>query len=93
MTPRNPYLILLIAIVLPGAGHVFQGLAQRGLTFLFFVIILSWASLHLMPPGSSFIGKHIGGFFIYGLQAIDAYKIARIRITEWRHAQDSRPNM
>ncbi len=89
MTPRNPHIILFAAIVLPGSGHVLQGLPQRGLMFLFFIVILSWASGHLMPPTSSFLGQHIGGFFVYGLSVIDAYKIARIRFAEWTHAQNS----
>jgi hypothetical protein len=42
--PRNPYHVLLAAVVLPGSGHVLQGRAPRGLMFLFFTIIL--ASIH-----------------------------------------------
>ena len=41
--PRNPYLVLAAAIV-PGAGHVLLGLAQRGLMFIFFMVILGWVS-------------------------------------------------
>ena len=92
MTPRNPYLVLLASLILPGSGHVLLGLAQRGLMFLFFIVILSWASTHLMPVTSTFLGRHIGGFFVYGLSVIDAYKIARIRFAEWTHAQNTRDN-
>ena len=83
--PRNPYAVLAAALVLPGAGHVLQGLAQRGLTFLFFTLILGWVSLRLMPGTVSFFGRHAGGIFIYGLSVIDAYRIARIRFEKWRH--------
>jgi hypothetical protein len=89
MNPRNPYLILAAAIALPGSGHVWLGLAQRGLMFLFFMIMLGWASQNIMPPDSSFIGKNIGGIFIYGLSVIDAYKIARVRFVEWTHAKNN----
>jgi hypothetical protein len=85
--PPNPFLILAAAILLPGSGHVWLGLAQRGLMFLFFMIMLGWASQNLMPTTSSFIGKNIGGIFIYGMSVIDAYKIARIRLVEFLHAK------
>ncbi len=90
--PQNPFLILVAAILLPGSGHVWLGLAQRGLMFLFFIIMLGWASQNLMPPDSSFIGKNIGGIFIYGMSVIDAYKIARIRLVEFLHAQNHSTN-
>jgi hypothetical protein len=40
-----------------------------------------------MPPGSSFVGRFIGGIFIYGLSVIDAYKGARVRWEKWKFAQ------
>lgn len=92
MKPLNPYIVLLSAALLPGSGHVWQGLAQRGLMFLFFMIILGWASLNIMPLNASFIARNIGGIFVYGLSVIDAYKIARIRFVEWSHAQNNPGN-
>jgi hypothetical protein len=78
-TPKNPYLILLASLVLPGAGHVLMGQAQRGLTFLFFTVILGWASYKVMPEHMSFFARHVGGIFIYGISVLDAYKAARVR--------------
>ena len=80
--PKNPYLVLLAALILPGAGHVLLGQAQRGLTFLFFTVILGWASFKVMPEHMSFFGRHVGGIFIYGISILDAYKIARVKFTE-----------
>jgi hypothetical protein len=76
--PRNP----------PGAGHVWLGQAQRGLMFLFFTIVLGWVSAKLMPETATFIGRHIGGVFIYGVAALDAYRIAR---TRWEMAKHEAP--
>ena len=87
MKPPPPYLILAASIVLPGSGHVMQGRAQRGLVFLFFIIILGWATTKLMPPDASFIARHAGGFLIYGLSVLDAYKTARVRWEIWKHHQ------
>jgi hypothetical protein len=91
--PINPYLILFSSLILPGSGHVWLGLAQRGLLFLFFIVILGWASANMMPAHFSFIGKHIGGIFVYGISVLDAYKVARIRITEWKHARTTHPHL
>ncbi len=86
--PRNPLHVFLASLVLPGSGHVLQGRAQRGLTFLFFIIILGWASKHYMPETSSFLGRHIGGLFVYGISVIDAYRWSKVKLETWKHAQD-----
>lgn len=82
---QNPYLILAAAILLPGAGHVLQGRQQRGLIFLFFIVILGWATSKVAPADASFLGRHAGGIFIYGLSILDAYKTARVRWEIWKH--------
>ncbi len=75
---------MLVAAVslIPGAGHVLLGQAQRGLMFIFFMTILGWISLKLMPEYASFFGRHIGGVFIWGMSIIDTYRINQKRISE-----------
>jgi hypothetical protein len=85
--PISPYAVLALAIVLPGSGQVLNGTPQRGLVFLFFIIMLGWVSMNVMPAHATFIGRSIGGVFIYGLSVIDAYRCARIRLEVWRHHQ------
>ncbi len=85
-----PPLRVLAASLIPGAGHVMLGQAQRGLTFLFFMVVLGWVSYRLMPETSTFIGRHIGGVFIYGISILDAYKTARLRAA--LAARDSTPS-
>ena len=84
--PTNPYLVLGAAIVLPASGHVILGVPVRGLQFLFFMVILAWVTAKIAPPDASFIGRHAGGFLIYALSILDAYKIARIRTATWVHS-------
>lgn len=76
--PVNPRKVLAAALI-PGAGHVMLGQAQRGLTFIFFMVILGWISTKFMPDTASFIGRHIGGVFIYGMSVLDAYRTAKVR--------------
>ncbi|TIN72463.1 MAG: hypothetical protein E5Y30_06860 [Mesorhizobium sp.] len=84
-TPPNPYLVLGAAIVLPASGHVILSVPGRGLQFLFFMVILAWVTAKIAPPDASFVGRHAGGFLIYALSILDAYKIARIRTAKWVH--------
>ncbi|MFD1987480.1 hypothetical protein ACFSOZ_34235 [Mesorhizobium newzealandense] len=84
-TPPSPYLVLVAAIVLPASGHVMLGVPVRGLQFLFFMVILAWVTAKIAPADASFVGRHAGGFLIYALSILDAYKIARIRTAKWVH--------
>ena len=59
------------------------GVPVRGLQFLFFMVILGWVTTKIAPPDASFIGRHAGGFLIYALSVLDAYKIARVRHAKW----------
>ncbi|MDH4980841.1 hypothetical protein [Hyphomicrobium sp. D-2] len=81
--PINPYLILALAIVLPGAGHVALGLPQRGFGFAFFSLLLALATWHTAGPEISFIGRSAGGLFVWALSIPDAYRIARLRYETW----------
>ncbi|APG94738.1 hypothetical protein [Sinorhizobium americanum] len=77
--PINPYLVLALATVLPGAGHVAVRDTTRGLTFAFFVVFFSVITYMTTPPDRSFLGRHAGGLFVWALSIPDAYRRARIR--------------
>jgi hypothetical protein len=85
--PLNPYIVLALAILAPGAGHVAIGVPQRGLGFAFFSLLLALLCWHTTTPETSFIGRSAGGLFVWALSIPDAYRIARIRYEEWRHRQ------
>lgn len=77
--PMNPHLVLLLAIILPGAGHVAVGEARRGLAFALFVLLFSIVTYMTTTPEHSFIGRHAGGLFVWALSIPDAYRRARMR--------------
>lgn len=85
--PYNPYLVLAAAILLPGSGHVMNGVPQRGLVFLFFIVVLGWSTSKIAPEHVSFVGRYAGGILIYGFSVLDAYKQAKINWEVWRYAQ------
>ena len=78
--PLHPLWVLLIAVLLPGVGQVINNTPKRGLMFVFFMMSLGWVTLHLAPPEASFVGRYAGGFFIYAISVMDAYRWARYRL-------------
>lgn len=85
--PPNPFLVLAVAIVLPGMGQVLNRQPLRGLIFVFFVILLGGFTLKTAAADVSFVGKISGGLFIWAMAIFDAYKTARIRKAIWDHAR------
>jgi hypothetical protein len=83
--PINPYVVLALAILAPGAGHVAVGAQMRGLGFAFFSLLLALLCWHTTGPETSFIGRSAGGLFVWALSIPDAYRIARIRYEVWRY--------
>ena len=77
--PINPYLVLTLATMLPGAGHVAVRDATRGLAFAFFAVFFSVITYKTTPPDRSFLGRHAGGLFVWALSIPDAYRRARVR--------------
>ena len=86
--PYHPYVVLLVAILLPGFGHVLNGQARRGLTMQMFMIALAIITWQLAAPDRSLAGKLAGGLFIYALSIPDAYSVAKKRWVEY--ARNSR---
>ena len=86
LLPLNPYLVLLVAILLPGFGYALCGEGRRGFTMQMFMIALAFTTWYLAPSSASFIGKLAGGALIYALSLPDTYRLAR---TRWVSARSS----
>ncbi|MDZ4311578.1 MAG: hypothetical protein U1A24_13625 [Cypionkella sp.] len=87
--PLNPHLVLAAATILPGSGQVLNRQPIRGLTFVFFIVLLGAFTLKTASPEVSLVGKLAGGLFVWALAMMDAYKTARIRFEVWRHSKAS----
>jgi len=83
--PPNPYLVLAVAVLLPGVGQVMNRQPVRGLIFVCFAILLGAFTLKTAAPEVSFVGKMAGGLFVWAMAVLDAYKTARIRHAVWAH--------
>ncbi len=88
--PLNPWLVLAVAVVLPGMGQVLNRQPVRGLVFVCFAILLGGFTLKTAAPDVSFVGKMAGGLFVWAMAVLDAYKVARIRHAVWSHAKGRR---
>lgn len=82
--PINPYLVLAIAIVLPGMGHVAIGQQQRGFMFAMFTLLLALITWQFAPADRSIIGRSALGLFVWALSIPDAYRLARINWETWK---------
>lgn len=85
--PLHPYIVLALAVFMPGAGHVALGQPQRGLVFAFFAILFTFLSWHTTTPEQSFIGRSAGGLFVWALSIPDAYRIARLQYEAWKQSR------
>ncbi|MFN3993796.1 MAG: hypothetical protein ACK4IU_12895 [Tabrizicola flagellatus] len=88
--PLNPYLVLAVALLLPGVGQVLNRQPVRGLIFVCFAVLLGGFTLKTAAPDVSFVGKVSGGLFVWAMAVLDAYKTARIRQAVWSHANAPR---
>lgn len=77
--PWHPYLVFLVAVLLPAVGQVLNGTPTRGLLMLFYMLILGIVSYHLTTPEHSIVGRFAGGLFVYAVSVMDAYRWARYR--------------
>lgn len=75
---RHPLVVLGVAIVLPGVGHVLNRTPVRGLMFVFYMVLLGTITYHLSTPDQSVLGRFAGGLFIYAISIMDAYRAAAV---------------
>jgi len=85
--PFNPYLVLLVAILLPGFGYALCGQARRGFTMQMFMMVFAIVTWHLAPAEASLAGRLAGGLFIYALTIPETYRLARLRWVAYQRAQ------
>lgn len=89
--PPHPYLVLVTAIVLPGCGQVLNRQPRRGLTYVFFILLLGGFTVLTAAPEASWIGRLAGGLFVWAMSIPDAYRTARLRHALWQAGGVSRP--
>ncbi|MBK8159204.1 MAG: hypothetical protein IPK59_10705 [Rhodospirillaceae bacterium] len=89
--PFHPFLVLAIAVLLPGMGQIANSQATRGLLFAFTTVALGYVTAKYAAPDASIIGRYAGGFFIYAVAIMDAYRWAKVRWEIFNHAHPKSP--
>ncbi len=84
--PLSPYLVLAVAVVLPGMGQVLNNNVRRGLMMLVFMLVLGYLTVQVAKPEVSLIGKFAGGIFVYAISVMDAYYWAKYRAEIFRRS-------
>ncbi len=82
--PWHPVLVLAAGILLPGAGQVVNGQPTRGLIMLFYIILLGIVTSHFADADQSLLARYAGGWFVYFVSFMDAYRVARYRWEYYR---------
>jgi hypothetical protein len=85
--PLRPLVVLLIAVVLPGMGQIANNQATRGLLFAFTTVALGYVTSKYAAPDASIVGRYAGGFFLYAVAIMDAYRWAKVRWEIFHHHQ------
>jgi hypothetical protein len=75
----SPWLVVAVAVVLPGMGQVLNDQARRGLVMVFYMLLLGAVTYALAAPGTSTLGVLAGGLFVYAISVMDAYRVAALR--------------
>ena len=82
--PWHPVLVLVAGILLPGAGQVLNGQPTRGLIMLFYIILLGIVTAHFASADQGILARFAGGWFVYFVSFMDAYRVARYRWEYYR---------
>jgi len=85
--PISPWLVLVVALALPGMGQVLNNQPKRGLVMVFYILLLGLLTYLVADADASLIGKFAGGIFVYAMSVMDAYRTAALR----RQADTSSP--
>ncbi len=85
VAPLSPYVILVVAILLPGVGQVLNNSTKRGLFMLVFMLVLGYMTHQVASPNVSILGQYAGGLFVYAISVMDAYYWAKYRTEAFKH--------
>lgn len=83
--PFNPYAVLAVSIFLPGVGQVLNNTPTRGLFMVFFMLVGAWICFNTTTPQHSILGRYAGGWFVYAISILDAYRFAKVRYEIYRY--------
>lgn len=76
------WMLLLAAVIVPGSGYVIMGKSVRGLLMLMWMFIFAFITYHLTDNSIPLLVRFSGGFVVWILSVIEAWKIGKRRLLE-----------
>ncbi|HKK95953.1 MAG TPA: DUF6677 family protein [Anaerovoracaceae bacterium] len=71
-------LTILLAIIIPGSGHVILKRETRGLMMVFWMFAMGYITYHLTDSSTSFIGRYSGGLLIHILSVVEVCNMSKL---------------
>lgn len=73
----HPLIPVILAVLVPGSGHVALGKPARGLIFVFWIVFFGALTDKLAGPEASFAGRYAGGIAVWAISVVEAGRLAR----------------
>jgi len=70
---------VILAMIVPGSGHVILGKPMRGLMMLMWMYALGYITFQLTSPDISFVGRFAGGFAVWVVSVMEVYRLSKRR--------------
>jgi hypothetical protein len=74
------YIILMLSMVIPGAGHVILKRPTRGLFFIFWMYCLGYITYQITSTDITLIGRLSGGIAVWVLSVLEVDRMLKLSL-------------
>jgi hypothetical protein len=74
------WILVILAVIIPGSGYVFTGKATRGLLMLMWMFVFAFITFRLTDDSITYIGRLSGGLAVWTLSVVEVYRIGKRRL-------------
>lgn len=76
------WLLIIVAIIVPGSGYVITGRSVRGLLMLMWMFVFAFITYHLTDSSILFPVRLSGGFIVWILTVVETWRAGKRRLQE-----------
>ena len=76
------WILVLLAVIIPGSGYVITGKSVRGLLMLMWMFIFAFITYHLTDRSIPVLVRFSGGYIVWILSVIETWKAGKKRLGE-----------
>ncbi len=74
------WILVVLAVILPGSGYVFTGKSTRGMLMLMWMFVFAFITFRLTDDSVAFAGRLSGGFAVWILSVVEVHRIGKRRL-------------